>query len=68
MKREIIPQEKWRSKYFWVGIGGVAVSLVVQLGLIDFGQGEQINAVISAIAGALGAFGVWNDAGNKEEW
>lgn len=61
-------QPKWRSKYFWIGIGGVLVTLAMQFGIIDAGQGEAINNVIAAVAAALGLFGVWNDAGNATDW
>lgn len=61
-------QEKWRSKYFWLGITGAAVTFLISVGAIDVGQGESINGVVSAISTLLAAFGVWNDAGNREEW
>ena len=61
-------QEKWRSKYFWVGVAGIVVSAMLHFGAIDTGMGANINEAVALIGDALGLFGVWNDAGNKGEW
>lgn len=61
-------QEKYKSKIFWLGISGVAVTFLIQLGVIDAGQGVQVNQIIAGIASLLGVFGVWNDAGNATEY
>ncbi len=67
-EKTIVKQEKWKSKYFWIGVGGVVVTLLMHFGVIDAGQGDSINNVITAVASLLALFGVWNDAGNATEW
>ncbi len=66
----IVPQPKWKSKYFWAAIVSVIAFILGNWGLYDaIGlTSETFQRMCDLVFTAITALGIWNDAGNKEEY
>ena len=69
-KKIIFTQPKWKSKYFWMAIAAIVAFVLGNWGLYDaIGMtDESFQKLLDLVFVAVTALGVWNDAGNKEEW
>lgn len=63
-------QPKWKSKIFWIAISSIIAFILGNYGLYDvIGlTSDSFQTLLNLIFAALAAFGVWNDAGNKENY
>ena len=69
-KKIIFTQPKWKSKYVWMAIAAIVAFVLGNWGLYDaIGMtDESFQKLLDLVFVAVTALGVWNDAGNAEEW
>jgi uncharacterized membrane protein len=69
-KITITSQPKWKSKYFWIGIGSIVAFVLGNWGLYDYIglTDETFQKLLDLVFTTLGFLGVWNDSGNAKEW
>lgn len=57
----ILAQNRLKSKIVWAALAAQVITLLLALGVIDPGQGESVQAAVTALLQALVLFGVLNN-------
>ena len=57
-------QNRLKSKVVWAAVIAQVLAILLALGVIDAGQSEAINAVITAVLQLLVVFGILNNPEN----
>ncbi|SHI42267.1 phage holin [Parasporobacterium paucivorans] len=60
-------QNRWKSKVLWVAIIAQVVSILVLVGVIDIGVGDQIQQVGALLLQILTILGVVNNPTDAEQ-
>ena len=62
-KKNIV--EKLKSPVVWISAGGVILTLLLELKVIDLGQMDAFKHFIEGVCGILITFGILNNPNNK---
>ena len=61
-------QNRLNSPVVWAALAAQILAILVTLGVIDMGQSEAVNAVVTAVLELFVVFGVFNNPTNREEF
>ena len=61
-------QKRINSPVVWAAIAAQVLAILVTLGVIDMGQSDAINAIVTAVLELFVVFGVLNNPTNREEF
>lgn len=61
-------QNRWKSKFVWLGLGGTIIMFMQSIGLIDVDLSTALTNLINGVCLFLVGVGVLNNPTDGENW